>query len=89
MEIEGKELPKSLEHCYIENSIVAFNYQTPYFWKYVQQKIVESMTANGFVLDDPVAYKKMSKAVNPYGDGKACSRIVRAFNGEAVVRYGA
>ena len=52
MEIEGKELPKSLEHCYIENSIVAFNYQTPYFWKYVQQKIVESMTANGFVLDE-------------------------------------
>lgn len=28
------------------------------------------------LLDDPVAYDKMSKAVNPYGDGKACSRIV-------------
>ena len=28
------------------------------------------------LLDDPVAYEKMSKAVNPYGDGKACKRIV-------------
>jgi len=39
------------------------------------------------LLDDAVAYEKMSKAVNPYGDGKACSRIVRAFKGEAVDRY--
>ena len=39
------------------------------------------------LLDDPVAYEKMSKAVNPYGDGKACSRIVRALNGEKVDRY--
>ena len=39
------------------------------------------------LLDDAVAYEKMSKAVNPYGDGKACNRIVRAFNGEAVDRY--
>ena len=39
------------------------------------------------LLDDAAAYKKMSKAVNPYGDGKACSRIVRALNGEAVDRY--
>lgn len=39
------------------------------------------------LLDDPVAYEKMSKAVNPYGDGKACSRIVRALNGEVVDRY--
>ena len=41
------------------------------------------------LLDDPVAYEKMSKAVNPYGDGKACSRIVRALKGEEVDRYGA
>ena len=41
------------------------------------------------LLDDAVAYEKMSKAVNPYGDGKACSRIVRALNGEQVERYGA
>ena len=39
------------------------------------------------LLDDPAAYERMSKAVNPYGDGKACSRIVRALNGEAVDRY--
>ena len=39
------------------------------------------------LLDDAVAYEKMSKAVNPYGDGKACSRIVRALNGEDVDRY--
>ena len=31
------------------------------------------------LLDDPVAYDKMSKAVNPYGDGKACHRIVDAL----------
>ena len=31
------------------------------------------------LLDDPVAYDKMSKAVNPYGDGKACGRIVEAL----------
>ena len=39
------------------------------------------------LLDDPVAYERMSKAVNPYGDGKACSRIVRALKGEDVERY--
>lgn len=39
------------------------------------------------LLDDPEAYEKMSKAVNPYGDGKACSRIVSALRGEAVARY--
>ena len=33
------------------------------------------------LLDDAVAYERMSKSVNPYGDGKACSRIVRALNG--------
>lgn len=28
------------------------------------------------LLDDTTAYEKMSKAVNPYGDGRACERIV-------------
>lgn len=32
------------------------------------------------LLDDTDAYEKMSKAVNPYGDGLACSRIVDALN---------
>lgn len=40
------------------------------------------------LLEDAAAYEKMSKAVNPYGDGKACNRIVRALKGEEVERYG-
>ncbi len=39
------------------------------------------------LLDDKAAYERMSKAVNPYGDGKACSRIVRALAGETPDRY--
>ena len=39
------------------------------------------------LLDDPAAYELMSKAVNPYGDGKACERIVRVLKGEQVDRY--
>ena len=34
------------------------------------------------LLENESAYEKMSKAVNPYGDGKACSRIVAVLNGE-------
>lgn len=40
------------------------------------------------LLDDEEAYHKMSQAVNPYGDGKACDRIVRILNNEEVERYG-
>lgn len=36
-------------------------------------KIVNEVSA---LLDDAVTYEKMSHAVNPYGDGKACGRIV-------------
>lgn len=36
-------------------------------------KIVREVS---ILLEDEVAYEKMSKAVNPYGDGKACGRIV-------------
>lgn len=36
-------------------------------------KIVNEVSA---LLDDSVHYDSMSKAVNPYGDGKACQRIV-------------
>lgn len=39
------------------------------------------------LLEDANAYERMSKAVNPYGDGKACSRIVRAIRGEEIDRY--
>ena len=41
------------------------------------------------LLEDQVYYDQMSHAVNPYGDGKACDRIVRALNDEQVERYGA
>ncbi len=39
------------------------------------------------LLDDKDYYNQMSHAVNPYGDGKACSRIVRVLNDESVERY--
>ena len=32
------------------------------------------------LLDNADAYNKMSKAVNPYGDGQACERIVKILN---------
>ena len=31
------------------------------------------------LLDNPAHYDKMSKAVNPYGDGKACARIIETI----------
>ena len=34
------------------------------------------------LLEDDKAYEKMSKAVNPYGDGKACGRIVNALRND-------
>lgn len=37
------------------------------------QKIMDEVST---LLEDEQAYEKMSKAVNPYGDGKACVRIV-------------
>lgn len=39
-------------------------------------KIVNEVS---ILLDDTDAYQKMSKAVNPYGDGKACERILAAL----------
>ena len=39
------------------------------------------------LLEDETYYNSMSHAVNPYGDGHACDRIVRALKGEAVDRY--
>ena len=37
------------------------------------------VTEVSMLLDDKDAYNAMSKAVNPYGDGFACSRIVNAL----------
>lgn len=31
------------------------------------------------LIDNPIAYEKMSMAVNPYGDGNACKRIIAKF----------
>ena len=39
------------------------------------------------LLDDAAAYERLSKAVNPYGDGKACRRIVQALAGKTPDRY--
>ena len=36
------------------------------------------------LLDDKDYYNKMSQAVNPYGDGKACERIVHFFANEYI-----
>ena len=39
-------------------------------------KIVNEVSS---LIDEKAAYEKMSKAVNPYGDGLACGRIVNAL----------
>ena len=38
------------------------------------EKIIEEISR---LLDDLENYEMMSKAINPYGDGKACERIIR------------
>ena len=35
------------------------------------------------LLEDKDAYEKMSKAVNPYGDGLACKRIIKILQENA------
>lgn len=39
------------------------------------------------LLDDAAAYEKMSKAVNPYGDGQACRRITDVLADKEINRY--
>ena len=41
-----------------------------------QQKIEQGVT---MLLEDAATYRKMSEAVNPYGDGNACNRIAEAL----------
>ena len=43
-------------------------------------KIINEVSA---LLDNQAYYEKMSKAVNPYGDGKACDRIINILSDEA------
>ena len=47
-------------------------------------KIVNEVST---LLEDSAAYEKMSKAVNPYGDGKACQRITDILAGKDANRY--
>ncbi len=58
------ERPEALESGTVH--LVGTNYQL----------IVEEVSS---LIEDPVAYEKMSKAVNPYGDGHACERIVNSL----------
>ena len=58
------ERPEALESGTVH--LVGTNYQL----------IVEEVSS---LIEDPAAYEKMSKAVNPYGDGHACERIVNTF----------
>ncbi|WP_455613337.1 non-hydrolyzing UDP-N-acetylglucosamine 2-epimerase [Bacteroides congonensis] len=58
------ERPEALENGTVH--LVGTNYN----------KIVQEVST---LLDDAVAYEKMSKAVNPYGDGLACMRICNAL----------
>lgn len=39
------------------------------------------------LLDNATTYEKMSKAVNPYGDGQACRRIADVLAGKETERY--
>ena len=47
-------------------------------------KIVNEVST---LLDDADAYNRMSKAVNPYGDGQACRRIIEVLAGHDTDRY--
>ncbi len=40
------------------------------------------------LLDDPAAYQAMAQAVNPFGDGKAAERTVKALLGEPYTPFG-
>ena len=48
------------------------------------EKIINKVSA---LLDNEIYYNKMSQAVNPYGDGLACSRIVAALNLRLKILY--
>ncbi len=41
-----------------------------------RDKIIQSVSR---LLQDPSAYRSMSEAVNPYGDGRACDRIMQGL----------
>jgi UDP-N-acetylglucosamine 2-epimerase len=43
----------------------------------VERETIRTLASQ--LLDEPAEYEKMAKAVNPYGDGKASERIVKAI----------
>ena len=49
------------------------------YLRYTNHDLIVSEVST--LLEDEEAYERMSKAVNPYGDGKACGRIVDALKG--------
>lgn len=49
-----------------------------------QQRIVHAVSE---LLTSPIAYQQMAHAVNPYGDGHACQRIIDALTGATVDEF--
>ena len=47
--------------------------------KLVGTNPIDIVSATQLLLDNERKYKKMSEAINPYGDGKACQRIVEVL----------
>ncbi len=47
--------------------------------KLVGTNVERIMAATASLLDDPAAYARMAKAANPFGDGHAAQRIVKAL----------
>ena len=45
------------------------------------------MNEVSILLDDTEVYEKMSKAINPYGDGNACHRITDILAGKETNYY--
>ena len=48
-------------------------------------KIVNEVST---LLEDSTVYNTMSKAINPYGDGNACNRIIRILKESDIKCYG-
>ena len=71
MNLEQYPMPIALEHCFIENSIVVFYYNTPYHWTHIQKMVVEAFANEGENLDEyPLVNEK---EMNPDGDAqKVC-----------------
>jgi UDP-N-acetylglucosamine 2-epimerase (non-hydrolysing) len=49
--------------------------------KLVGTNIQGIVSATNELLDNPLVYESMAKAHNPYGDGKACERIISFMKG--------